>query len=215
MRRHALHERMELAETLRETDQDAPTLCGDWTTAQLAAHLVLRERSLTEVLGRIPSDRTQGVAQRAIDSYVARTPYREIVAAVASGPPPWSPFALAPVRETVNLLEYLVHHEDVRRAVVGWVPRVMPTQRQESIWSRLRVGAKLTLRSVPVPLRLVWPEHGDIAVGRAGSGGPQVTLTGEPEELALVAFGRQRVAKVEYSGPPDAVESVRNADIAV
>lgn len=212
MARHALEERIEFAETLRSTEPTAPTLCGEWSAAQLAAHLVLRERSATELLGRLPSDRAQRIAQRAIDAYVARTPYREIVGAFAAGPPPWSPFALPPVREAVNLLEYLVHHEDVRRATDGWVPRVLPTQRQEAIWSRLRWGARLTLRAMPVPVQLVWPERGAVTVGRAD---PTVTVTGPPEELALLAFGRQPVARVEYDGPDEAVRRVRGADIAV
>ncbi len=99
----------------------------------------------------------------------------------------------------MNLLEYLIHHEDVRRAADGWVPRVLPTQRQAAVWSRLRVGARLTLRAVPVPVRLVWPDHGEVSVGR---GDAAVTVSGPPEELALVAFGRQQVARVDYEGRP-------------
>ena len=209
---HALQERVELAETLRSTEPAAATLCGEWSAAQLAAHLVLRERSITEVLGRVPSERAHAVAQRALDAYVSRTPYRDIVSAVAVGPPLWSPFALPAAREAVNLLEYVIHHEDIRRAASGWVPRVLPPQRQAAVWSRLRLGAKLTLRAMPVPVRLVWPEHGEISVGR---GERAVTVTGAPAELALVAFGRQPVARVEYDGPADAVQRVRGADIAV
>ncbi len=209
---HALQERVELAETLRSTEPTAPTLCGEWSAAQLAAHLVLRERSLTEVLGRVPSERAHAVAQRALDAYIARTSYREMVAAFADGPPPWSPFAFPPAREAVNLLEYVIHHEDVRRAADGWVPRVLPAQRQAAVWSRLRLGARLTLRSVPVPVRLVSPDHGEVSVGR---GAAAVTVTGAPEELALVAFGRQQVARVDYEGSAEAVERVRHADIAI
>jgi hypothetical protein len=100
----------------------------------------------------------------------------------------------------------------VRRTGTGWVPRVLPTQRQAAIWSRLRLGARLTLRAMPVPVRLVWPGHGAVSVGR---GGPGVVVTGPPGELALVAFGRQQVARVGYDGPPDAVERVRGASVAV
>lgn len=209
---HAVQERVELAETLRSTDPAAPTLCGKWSAAQLGAHLVLRERSATELLGRLPSARAHAVAQRAIDRYVTRTPYAELVAAVAAGPPRWSPFALPPVREAVNLLEYFVHHEDVRRSVPGWVPRVLPVQRQNAIWSRLRLAARLTLRLMPVAVRLSWPDRGAVSVGR---GDPVVTMSGPPEELALVAFGRQQVARVRYDGSDDAVAKVRGADIAI
>ncbi|HEY8302083.1 MAG TPA: TIGR03085 family metal-binding protein [Jatrophihabitans sp.] len=209
---HAVQERVELADTLRSTEPAAPTLCGGWSVAQLAAHLVLRERSVVELLGRVPSGRAHAVAQRAIDAYVARTPYPRLIAAVAAGAPRWSPLALPPLREAVNLLEYLVHHEDVRRAAEGWVPRVLPVPRQDAVWSRLRVASRLTLRLMPVPVRLEWPDHGSISVG---SGRPGVTVTGAPEELVLVAFGRQSVARVDYAGPDDAVARVQGADIAV
>ena len=209
---HALQERVELAETFRSTEPTAPTLCGEWSAAQLAAHLVLRERSATELLGRVPSPRAHKIAQRALDTYVAQNPYRDIVTAFADGPPFWSPLGLPPAREAVNLLEYFIHHEDVRRAADGWVPRVLPVQRQDAVWARLRWGARLTLRAMPVPVRLVWPDHGEVSVGR---GDAAVTVTGPPEELALVAFGRQQVARVEYDGPDEAVRRVRGADIAV
>ena len=42
-----------------------------------------------------------------------------------------------------------------------------------------------------------------------------MTVTGPAEELALVAFGRQSVARVDYTGPDDAVAQVRGATIAV
>jgi uncharacterized protein (TIGR03085 family) len=212
MAQHALQERVELAESLRATDPDSPTLCGDWTAAQLAGHLVLRERSITELVGRVPSQRAHAVAQRAIDGYLRRTPYPAVVDAVADGPPAWSPFALPPVREAINLLEYLVHHEDVRRTGTGWVPRTLPAPRQAAVWSRLRLGARLTLRAIPVPVRLVWPEHGAVSVGH---GAEAVVVTGPPAELALVAFGRQAVARVDYEGPAEAVERVRGASIAI
>ncbi len=38
-------ERAELCDLFDELGPDAPTLCGDWTTADLAAHLVVRERN--------------------------------------------------------------------------------------------------------------------------------------------------------------------------
>src|SRR3954469_15263191 len=40
----AQRERSALVETMRSLGPDAPTLCGDWTTRDLAAHLVVRER---------------------------------------------------------------------------------------------------------------------------------------------------------------------------
>jgi hypothetical protein len=171
MPNHALDERSDLTASLRAAGPDAPTLCGEWTTNQLAAHLVLRERLLSELAVRVPI-----------------------------------------AREAVNLLEYLVHNEDVRRAGTEWEPRALAIDRQQAVWAKLRKGARLTMRSVSVPLRLEWPSRGAITVGR---GGTRVTVTGDPVELALVAFGRQPVARVDYDGAPDDIAAVRGAKIAI
>ncbi len=40
-------------------------------------------------------------------------------------------------------------------------------------------------------------------------------MTGDPVELALVAFGRQRVAHVDYDGTAEDVDVVRGARIAI
>ena len=88
---YVLAERAAFVDTLRDSDPAGPTLCGDWDVAQLTAHLVLRERSLTELAGRVPQERFQRVAQRAIDKYVAAHPYPELVDQFAGGPPRWSP----------------------------------------------------------------------------------------------------------------------------
>ena len=44
-------ERALFADLLAEVGPDAPTLCGDWTTRDLAAHLVVRERRLDATPG--------------------------------------------------------------------------------------------------------------------------------------------------------------------
>lgn len=220
MRHHALDERHALAETLRRAGADAPTLCGDWTAAQLAAHLVLRERSLVELAGRAPVERWRRRAERRIDDLVAHTPYAQLVADVGRGPsvtdfPVGAAWALPVVRETANLLEYLVHHEDVRRAAPGWTPRALPVDLQMAVWRRLPVAGRLTLRKVSVPLELEWPAHGRIRAGRPRAGTSPVRVTGDPVELALFAFGRVDVAQVEYGGDPDDVALVRGAEIGI
>jgi uncharacterized protein (TIGR03085 family) len=224
MQHHAVDERHALAETLRLAGPEAPTLCGEWTTAQLAAHLVLRERSIVELAGRLPVERLRRHAERAVDDLAARGDYEGLVAAVDRGPS-WTdarlpvPTALVwsvpPVREAANLLEYLVHHEDVRRAAPGWTPRPLAVAEQRAVWRRLPVAARLTLRKVSVGLVLAWPSHGEIRTRRAKQGGPVVTVTGDPVELALFTFGRIDVAQVGYDGGPDDIARVRGADISI
>lgn len=212
MPHHALDERQDLAATLRSTAASAPTLCGDWDAAHLAAHLALRERSLSEVAGRVPSRRLHAFAGRRLDAYLDRAGYPAVVDAFAAGPPRFSPFAVPALREAVNLLEYVVHHEDVRRAGPDVTPRVLPADRQMAVWQRLRTAARLTLRMARVPVRLEWPSHGTVTVGRAADA---VTVAGDPVELALVAFGRQRAAHVDYRGDEVSIQRLRTARIAL
>lgn len=220
----AVAERRVLAETLRCTDPDAPTLSGEWTAAQLAAHLVLRERSAVELLGRLPNKRMQQIAQRAIDNLVAEQPYPQIVAAIDSGPS-WRdarlPLPIAPiwavpaVREKANLIEYLVHHEDVRRAQPDWTPRDLPADLVTEIWRRLPLSIRLTMRQVPVGVALVWPGHREVRTPRAKRHGVQVTVTGDPVELMLFAFGRRTVAQVHLDGSAEDVTAATKAPVGL
>ena len=59
----AARERAALVTTMRDAGPDAPTLCGEWTTRDLAAHLVLRERR---------PDAAAGIMIPALAGYTAR-----------------------------------------------------------------------------------------------------------------------------------------------
>jgi hypothetical protein len=72
--------------------------------------------------------------------------------------------------------------------------------------------ARVVGRRAPVGLVLDAPGYGRATARRSE---PEVTVTGPPGELVLFATGRQRVAQVELSGPPDAVERVRGADFGL
>jgi uncharacterized protein (TIGR03085 family) len=224
MQHYAADERHALSETLRRAGADADTLCGDWTTAQLAAHVVLRERSLVEASGRLPVRALKERAERAVTDLAAREPYHRLVDAVAAGPSfrdgrlplpiAWI-WAVPAVREAANLLEYLVHNEDVRRAAPGWAPRALPPDVQQAVWKRLEFAGRLTLRNVPVGLVLTWPSHGEIRTKIARRGAPAVTVTGDPVELAMFTFGRLAVAQVGYDGAPGDIAAVKGADISI
>lgn len=223
MAHFAVTERQALAETLRSVPPDAPTLCGDWTAAQLAAHLVLRERSIIELAGLLPVRAAQRKAQEELAAFAAR-PYSELVAAVESGPswrevvgpvPVAWVWSLPPVREQANLLEYLIHNEDVRRAQAGWVARDLGDALQRAVWRRLPFSVRLTMRGVRLGVALHAPGYGEIRAGRGARHGVAVTVTGAPVELALFAFGRHAVAQVDYDGKPEDVEAVRGARMGI
>ena len=87
-------------------------------------------------------------------------------------------WALPPIREKANLIEYLVHHEDVRRAQPGWAPRDLPDELVAEIWHRLPMSIRLTMRRVPVGVALAWPGHREVLTPRAKRHGAQVTVSG-------------------------------------
>ena len=213
MAHHVPDERQEFAATLRAAGPQAPTLCGDWRSSELLAHLILRERLSAEAAGRVPVRRLRELSEHVIAGYVAEHDYPEMVDTFEGGPPAISPWAIPAIREAFNLLEYTVHHEDVRRAGGDTTPRALPASREQAIWNRLRRSAPFTMRMVPIRVRLEWPGHGSVDAGRRGHG--TVRVTGAPMELALVAFGRQRVAQVSYHGSPEDVATVSGARIAV
>ncbi|WP_086830202.1 TIGR03085 family metal-binding protein, partial [Allokutzneria sp. NRRL B-24872] len=117
----ARDERSALSELFEKVGPDAPTLCGDWLTRDLAAHLVIRERRPDAAAGILVSA-LAGYTERVQKSYAAK-PWRELVELVRTGPPTLSPFSLPGVDESANGAEFFVHHEDVRRGVPGWEPR--------------------------------------------------------------------------------------------
>ena len=86
----AASERAALADLFLEIGPDAPTLCGDWLTRDLAAHLVLRERRIDAIPGIVASRfaaHTEAVQQR-----LAARPWAELVDKVRNR----SPFLVGP-----------------------------------------------------------------------------------------------------------------------
>jgi uncharacterized protein (TIGR03085 family) len=205
---YATQERAALCDLLDETGPDAPTLCAGWTTGDLAAHLVLRERRLDAAAGiALPflAGYTASVQRR----IKAATPYPELVRAIRNGPPRWTPYGLIPGLDgLVNTVELFVHHEDVRRARPGWEPRALPAGFQDVLWKRLGMAAPLFLRRSPVGVVLRRIGGGQTVVRKPG---PTVVVTGEPSELTMFVFGRQKHARVECAGDPGAVARLREA----
>jgi uncharacterized protein (TIGR03085 family) len=197
-------ERKALADTFRSTDPDGPTLDEGWTVRHLLAQLVQREQDpvgATEDLVQRRPPGTERELGRLVDD--ARTPagYVALADRFLAGPPRWSPFRWA--AERMNLLEYVVHHEDVRRCGPGDVaPRALPDGALEALWSQLPFVARLRFRGAPIGVTLEWPGHQVRVVKRAE---PGVVLRGQPVELALYLTGRREAAEVGVFGHPAAV----------
>ena len=138
-------ERRELCDLLEELGPDAPTLCEGWSTIDLAAHLVVRERDLRAAPGILLGGRFESTLDRLMEQ--AKAPgYRQLVDRVRNGPP-FGPMAVPGLRTLMNLNEYVVHHEDVRRAN-GLAPRDDRDDLQDAVWGLVRHQARLMLRKV-------------------------------------------------------------------
>lgn len=197
-------ERAQLCLRFDELGPEAPTLCEGWTTFDLAAHLVVRERSPLAAPGiLVPA--LAGLTDRAMAREKAKG-YAGVVERVRTGPPP-GPFAVPWLRERLNLVEYVVHHEDVRRPN-GMGPRAGVDDLQDAVWRLLRRLARFTIRGVPagVGIELV-RTGGETATVRGGERVARVT--GEPIELLLWAYGRGTHAQVELGGAAGELSGAR------
>ncbi|MFB4275000.1 MULTISPECIES: TIGR03085 family metal-binding protein [unclassified Nonomuraea] len=207
---HARGERAALCDLLDRLGPDAPTLCTGWTTYDLAAHLVLRERR-PDAMGGIALKPLAGYTASVQNGLKARHPYPELVGLVRK---PGGVYGLLPaLDEAVNTLEYFVHHEDVRRAQPSWEPRELTDDFERLIWKRVSAGARLMLRRSPVGV-VLHRLGGGVTLG-GPRGGSRVEVTGRAAELLMFCFGRQRHARVELTGEPEAVSALRAATLGV
>lgn len=210
---NARDERTALCDLLTELGPDQPTLCAGWQTVDLAAHLVLREHRPDAGAG-VMGGPLAGHTRRAQNRLRARTSFAQLIELIRTGPPRLSLFALPGMDERANLVEYFVHHEDVRRAQPDWQPREIRTDLADELWRRLRL-ARLLLRRAPVGVELV---RDDARAAGDGSGRvritarahtPVVTVTGPPAELMLWTMGRADAADVQMDGSDADVAALR------
>lgn len=206
----ARSERQELCDLFLAVGPDAPTLCGEWTTRDLAAHLIVREGRPDAALGILGGPLSNYTHK--VQTTVSERDWTELVASVRTGPPVLSLFRIPGMEGLANLFEYAIHHEDVRRAIDGWQPRELPAGEQDLVWGRLKKGAKLFARKSPVGIVLQRAGSGELIVAKAAS--PSVTLVGEPLELLMRLYGRKEVI-VEVQGDESAVASFESARFGV
>ncbi len=211
----AQRERSALCDLFLEVGPDAPTLCGDWTTRDLAAHIVMRERRPDGAAGVMIS-KLRGHADK-VQASIAANEWTELVDTVRSGPPVWSPTRLSAVDSLVNTVEFFVHHEDVRRAGDGWTPRDLDADLEAALLKMMSRMAKLLTRSSSIGVVLEPTGGGDADLGPiiANKALPSVTVRGAVGELLLFVFGRQAHSNVELLGNDDDIETVRTAAFGV
>jgi uncharacterized protein (TIGR03085 family) len=196
-------ERAALCDLFLDVGPDAATLLPGWTTRDLAAHLVVRERRPDAAPGMfVPALAAYSERVRAREK---RRPWKELVERVRRGPPLWNPMQFEPIDALANTVEFFVHHEDVRRARAGWKARALSTDLEVALAASLeRMGGLLT-RKARVGLLVAPNGRREI---RLHAGDPVVTVRGPIGEAVLYTYGRKDVARVTLDGNADATAAI-------
>jgi uncharacterized protein (TIGR03085 family) len=203
-------ERSELCDLFLAVGPDAPTLCEGWTTLDLAAHLVVREHDPRSGFAILGGERFAKLEHSLMDNARSQG-YGRLVDRLRSGPP-LVPWRLPMLRQFLNLTEWFVHHEDVRRPA-GEAPRADRPDLDSALWSMLRRGSRLMLRKVRgAGVALEAPGFGEVS---ARGPGPSVRLTGGPQELTLYLSGRRSAAQVDITGPEEAKAIIESAPLGI
>jgi uncharacterized protein (TIGR03085 family) len=197
-------ERQALCDTLAELGPDAPTLCEGWTTADLAAHLMVREREPLAAAGIALPGPFASLNHRRMEAVKAGG-YQRMIDWLLGGPYGlWRPRPM----QAVNIGEYFVHHEDARRAN-GLEPRPADPDLDAALWRMLRVAGRRQLRKLRGFGVVARTPDGRTTVLRKGF--PEAMIAGAPGELVLYLMGRKQAARVELSGSEMAVTALSHA----
>jgi uncharacterized protein (TIGR03085 family) len=200
-------ERAALCDTLVQFGPNAPTLCEGWTTADLAAHLIVRERDPRAGPGLILGGAFARYTERLMAKEKTKG-FDAMVARLRSGPPGY----MVATMPGVNVNENWIHHEDIRRAN-GEGPRPEdPALTAVLVAVLARLGRLQTRAVKPHGVRLALPD-GTEHVLRTGD--DAAVLRGPIGECALYLSGRRAAAQVELDGAPAAVEALRTASLGV
>ncbi|MEO6957817.1 MAG: TIGR03085 family metal-binding protein [Antricoccus sp.] len=204
----AQDERAQLCALLLALGPDEPTLCGDWRTRDLTAHLIIRERRLDALPGMFVPVMAKYTAK--VQKATAARPWASVLTQLRQGPPRLSPAVISKVDDLMNTIEFFVHHEDVRRAQDGWQPRPADGQRYAALRSRLGSMAKLLTRQSPVGVKLDFG-NGAAVVAKEAKDGHSVTVSGSPDEVTMFLFGRDAQAQVQLLGDTADIEALRQS----
>jgi uncharacterized protein (TIGR03085 family) len=203
-------ERDELCDLFLELGPEAPTLCEGWDTLDLAAHLVVRERDPRSGLAILGGDRFNKLETRLMDGARSKG-YEALVAKLRSGPP-LVPWRLPGARTALNLNEWFVHHEDVRRAN-GEAPRPAQTRLDAALWANLGRTSRFMVRGLKdTGLVIEAPGFGAKTLRK---GDNSVTLVGTPQDLTLYLNGRRGAAQVEADGDDTALAALTDARLGI
>ncbi|WP_308127743.1 TIGR03085 family metal-binding protein [Frankia sp. CiP3] len=190
-------QRVALADLLDEVGPAQATLCAGWTAHDLVAHLVTRDRVPYALPGFVIKS-LHGVTAMAERATMRGDTFPDLVRIFRDGPPWWHPTRFGLVDDAANLVEFFVHHEDVRRARPGWSGSQLDDGMQRALWRSFQMFGRAAYRRSAVGVVAERADGPGRVVLRRGAG--EVTLVGNPAELLLFAFGRRDHAVVDVHG---------------
>jgi len=196
-------ERIALVHLLQEVGRSAPTLCEGWSTADLLAHLVLRERKPAAALGiLLPAlrERTERLTLEMAKDFEVNLRLFE------SGPPAWNPMRY--LDAIVNGSEMLIHHEDVLRAQSQWKPRALAAEEQQEAQRILRGAGQLMTRGAKVRVR---PDPAGALTPKSG----EVVIRGDVVDILLRISGRTTNVTVTVLGAAPDLESFEKSRLGI
>ena len=202
-------ERRDLADLFLRLGPDGPRCAGAGSTRDLRRPPG-RPRAPARRRARHPDPAAGGLDAARAGPGGGQRDFGDLVGTLRTGPPFWSPLALPPLR-AVDVQEYFIHHEDVRRAQSGWAPR--PPTRPETAccgaWPAC--SAAEAYRSSPVAVTL--PAPGRHRQRRPCVSGPRAVIPqrGEPGELLLATRRAARSASCPPRGRTPADVAAVNA----
>ncbi len=129
------------------------------------------------------------------------------------GPPWWHPTRFGLLDDATNLVEFFVHHEDVRRVRPGWERPVLDTGTQGALWKSLGMIGRAAYWRSAVGVIAERADGPGRTVLRRGVG--EVTLVGDPGELVLFAFGRRDHSVVDIHGDEGAVAAFKEGGVGL
>ena len=194
IRRLAREERADLAAflaTLSPQQWQAPTLCAQWRVRDVVAHVIsyddLDTRDLLTLAarGRLRLDRVNDLA---LARHHAHTPEQLLDLLTQHLQPHGLPATLG---GRVALVEALIHHQDIRRALRQ--PRVIPPQRLLPALRTALIAPDISGCRRTRGVRLIATD-----LGFSAGTGPEAR--GTAEALLMTIAGRRGVA-TELSGP--------------
>jgi uncharacterized protein (TIGR03085 family) len=207
-------ERASACATFCDVGPGAPTLCSQWSVADVAGHLVVSEcygglpmvaayrlrRVLPGGVREALMQRLRAVGEREIEKAKAKG-WNWLLHRLEAGPPmAYRLSSVAPIR----LVEEWIHHEDVRRAN-GMPPRPSSPELDEALWN-----AALVLSRFPEflaerqGLEVVLPDGRSQRLGNT----TRVRVEGTPGELLLFLAGRTAAAQVTTTGEADVIRAL-------